>query len=170
MHTYMLFIVTCLIFVLYTYTGENVTTPTCIIIPLNPSFIPADGAVHNGTSNVMINCKCLNFDYQHIRWYSPDQRKVPFNYTESEDLPYVIKGTLIFPIFNNSYQGTYYCGVRNDSVFDANITLTLWTGMLVCVHVCACMCVPPPHKHTNTHTHLEVNLWVYIAELSTQQL
>ena len=90
----------------------------------------------------MINCKCFNIDYQQIRWYSPNEEEVPFNYTETEDLPYVINGTLIIPIFSDSYQGTYYCGVGNDSVFGANISLTLWTGMYVCLCcVCACVCV-----------------------------
>ena len=129
--------VTCLPFALY--TGKDATAPTCIIIPLNPSFIPNDGGINNGTSNVMINCKCLNIDYQQIRWYSPDEEDIPFNYTETEDLPYVINGTLIIPIFNDSYQGTYYCRVGNDSVSVWNISLTLWTG--VCVYVCVCVCV-----------------------------
>ena len=91
----------------------------------------------------MISCKCFNINYQQIRWYSASQRKVPFNYTESEDIPYVINGTLIIPIFNDLYQGTYYCGVGNDSLFGANISLTLWTGMCVylCVSACVCVCV-----------------------------
>ena len=133
----MLFIVTRLVFALF--TGENVTTPNCIIIPLNPSFLPADGGINSGTSNVMIDCKCFDVNYQQIRWYFPGQRKVTFNYTESEDLPYVINGTLIIPIFNDSYQGTYYCGIGNDSVFVVNISLTLCTGM--CLFVCVCVCV-----------------------------
>ena len=136
----MLFIVTCLIFVFF-YTGDNVTTPNCIIIPLNPSFLHADGGINSGTSNVMVNCKCFDVNYQQIRWYFPGQRKVTFSYAESEDLPYVINGTLIIPIFNNSYQGTYHCGVGNDSVFVANISLTLWTGMSVYLHACERVCV-----------------------------
>ncbi|XP_065903856.1 uncharacterized protein [Dysidea avara] len=115
-------------FSIQNFRGKNITTPICIIIPLNPSFLPADSGINNGTSNVMINCKCFNIDYQQIRWYSPNEEEVPFNYTETEDLPYVINGTLIIPIFSDSYQGTYYCGVGNDSVFGANISLTLWTG------------------------------------------
>ena len=96
----------------------------------------------------MINYKCFNIDYQLIRWYSPNEEEVPFNYTETEDLPYVINGTLIILIFNDSYQGTYYCGIGNDSMFGANITLTLWTGtcvlcvrVFVCLCVCVCVCV-----------------------------
>ena len=104
--------------------------PKCIVIPMNPSILSADGGIYNGTSNVMINCNCINTDNQEIRWYSPT---ITISNAVSEDSPYLIQGsgTLIFPLFNDLYQGTYYCGVRNDSMFAANFSLTLWTGMLI---------------------------------------
>ena len=81
----------------------------------------------------MITCNCFNTDYQQIRWYSPDEEEI---LAEPEDLPYVIqeKGTLVIPVFNNSYQGTYYCGIGNDSLFTSTISLTLWIGMCVFVY------------------------------------
>ena len=116
-------------------TGEDTTFPNCIIFPLNPSFPPTDGAVNNGTSNVMINCLCYNIDNQQIRWYSPVKEQISLNSAEPKDLPYVIleKGTLVIPLFNDSYEGTYYCGIENNSILTANINLTLWTGMCVSV-------------------------------------
>jgi len=94
----------------------------------------------------MINCNCINIGNQQIRWYSPDEKEVSFNYIEPEDTPYVIMGTLIIPIFNDSYQGAYYCGVMNDLMFGANINLTLWTGMFVytCVCLSVCQFIPCP--------------------------
>jgi len=115
-------------------TGENVTAPNCTITPLKPSFLPVGGGVlYNGTSNVIINCNCTNFGYQQIRWYSPNEEVVPFNSTGPEDLPYVTleDRNLVIPMFNDSYEGTYYCGVENESLFGAKISLTLWTGMCI---------------------------------------
>ena len=83
----------------------------------------------------MINCNCFNFADQQIKWYSPDEKEIPFNYAEPEDLPHVIleKGTLVIPVFNELYQGTYSCGVENDSMLAANISLTVWNGVCLCV-------------------------------------
>ena len=109
------------------YTGGDFTAPNCTITPSNPSFLPADGGVlHNGTSNVTINCNCTNTDYQQIRWYSPDEEEVPFQLTGPQGFMQD-NGTLIIPMFNDSYQGTYSCGVGNKSLFVANISLTLRT-------------------------------------------
>jgi len=100
---------------------------------MNPSILSFDGGINNGTSNVMIRCKCINTGNKEIQWYYPDKKEITFNY--AEDSPYLIQesGTLIFPIFNDSNQGTYYCGVGNDLILTANISLTLWTGMYVIV-------------------------------------
>ena len=83
----------------------------------------------------MISCLCYNIDNQQIRWYSPVKEQISLNSTEPKDLPYVIleKGTLVIPLFNDSYEGTYYCGIENNSILTANINLTLWTGMCVSV-------------------------------------
>ena len=146
MYVYLLFVL---------YTGKDIPAPNCIIIPLNPSFLLVDGGINNGTSNVMINCDCFNTGHQQIRWYSPDKEEI---LAEPEDLPYVTqeKGTLVIPIFNDSYQGTYYCRVGNDSVFAANISLTPWIGMFVCVFMCVCLCV-----HLCVCAYISV--WVYLC-------
>jgi len=122
------------IVVLFCFVGKDITASNCSITPLNPFSLLADGRINNGTPNVMIKCNCTNTDYRQIRWYSPDKKEIPFQLSEPGDLPYFVleKGTLIIPIFNDSYQGTYYCGVKNGT---ANISLTLWTqsGMYVYV-------------------------------------
>jgi len=137
MHTAYVFIqilITFLNFVLC--TEEDFTASHCFIIPLNPSFLFADGGINHGTRNVMINCNCFNTDYQTITWYSPKKQQIPFQLTEPGDLPYAIKekGTLVIPVFNNLYQGTYYCGIGNNPLFASNISLTLWTGMFMFVN------------------------------------
>ena len=101
--------------------------PNCIIT----SVFPADGGINNGTSNVMMKCNCIGSNFQNIRWYSPDEKEITLY--DAEDSPYLIQesGTLVFPIFNDSYQGIYYCAAGNDSIFAANISLTLWTGMFI---------------------------------------
>jgi len=84
--------------------------------------------------NVMIKCNCINADNREIRWYSASNGKdITVNHAEPQDTPYVMKesGTLVFPIFNDLYQGIYYCGVGKDLMFAANINLTLWTGNYV---------------------------------------
>ena len=111
------------------YTEKDVMLPNCIITPINPAVLAVDGGINNGTSNVMMKCNCLSTNYQDIRWYSPNKEEITLHY--AEDTPYLIQesGTLVFPIFNDTYQGTYYCGVGNDSMFAANVSLNVWTGM-----------------------------------------
>ena len=116
-------------FACFFYAEKDLALPNCIIIPLYPSTLHADGGINNGTSNVIMKCSCIDTDYQEIRWYSPDEKEITLNY--AGDAPYFIQesGALIFPIFNNLHQGIYYCGVESDSTFAANISLTPWTGM-----------------------------------------
>ena len=109
------------------YTGF-VYAPNCTITPLNPTFLPADGGViYNGTSHVMIKCNCMNVDYGKVTWHSPNKEEIPLAHAVNKYLPYIIQdnGTLVIPVFNDSFQGTYYCGVGNNSIFSANISITL---------------------------------------------
>ena len=123
---------TCMPFVLC--TDQSVTVPNCFIIPINPSVLTADGGISNGTSNVTMRCFCLDFGFQEIRWYSSDKKEIMLKY--AAEMPYLIQdsGTLVFPIFSDSHQGIYYCGVRSNSMFAANISLTLWTTGMYMVH------------------------------------
>ena len=116
------------------YTDQSVTVPNCFIIPINPSVLTADGGISNGTSNVTMRCFCLDFGFQEIRWYSSDKKEIMLKY--AAEMPYLIQdsGTLVFPIFSDSHQGIYYCGVRSNSMFAANISLTLWTTGMYMVH------------------------------------
>ena len=115
------------------FIGNNVTLPNCIIIPINPSYLPAGGGINNGTSNVTIQCNCISTGPEEIRWYSPDGKEITDNYVEALDTPYVVQqsGILMLPIFNKSHQGTYYCGVGKNPMIAASINLTLWAGMFV---------------------------------------
>ena len=123
----------------FCFHSEEINHPNCVITPMNPSVL-AGSKVINVTSSVIIKCICVNAnaDFNKIRWYSPDKKEITDNNAESEDTPYLIQnsGTLVFPIFSDSHQGIYYCGVGKDSVFVANINLTLWTGMYVQIMYC----------------------------------
>ena len=123
-------------YALFCSTEKDVKLPNCFITPVNPSFLPADGGINNGTLNVMMKCNCISSNYQEMRWYSRNEDGVTVNNSKSKDnIPYYIqKGgtlTLTFPKFSDPHQGTYYCGVGNASMLDANISLTLWTGMYI---------------------------------------
>ena len=113
----------------------------CTVTPLNPTTLTTTGgAVVNGTVNVMIRCFCpLTGYYQNLRWF--DTNKNYFVQSNHEryvaDSPYFIRSTsnhhtgviLVIPTFNDSYVGTYNCGVKvNDTEFTspiAAVTLTI---------------------------------------------
>ena len=118
---------------LFSYTVDEFTNENCTVTPLHPSFLTAAGGLlYNGTSNVMIKCNCPNADDDDIRWYSQNLKEIPADYehTKLNGFPYIVQenGTLIIPIFTELYEGIYYCGAGNDSMFSANIQLNLFTG------------------------------------------
>ena len=118
---------------------------SCIVTPLNPITLTATGeALVNGTVNVTIQCVCPVFGSQRVRWYDINTnfvfRSVSPNYVDGS--PYYIRNavnglddnvTLVIPTFNDSYDGTYSCGIRvnNTSFTSPNAAVTLTIGELM---------------------------------------
>ena len=102
------------------------TQEECTITPLNPTNVLAatGGALASGTENVMIQCSCtINNNSDVVRWYDPDGFKLFHNSSKNfnPDTPHytIPEGstdkrniTLVIPIFNDTYDGTYTCGRR----------------------------------------------------------
>ena len=96
----------------------------CTITPINPTTLTAGGGVLAiGTENAMIQCNCTNDDstvINEVRWYyfngtrliaNTHSRYVagtPYFRREPDDTNVV----LVIPTFNDSYDGTYYCGEK----------------------------------------------------------
>ena len=105
----------------------------CTITPLNPTTLTATGgALVNGTVNVMIQCVCPYNWY--LRWFDTNGNYLVklSNKRYVADSPYSIQSTtypytdvtLVIPTFNDSYAGTYTCGVR------ATVNLTIGELMI----------------------------------------
>ena len=96
----------------------------CIITPINPTTLTtAGGVLASGTENVMIRCNCTYYNgtvIDRVSWYDPDGTRLlvsdndnyvagtPYYNREPND----INIALVIPTFNDSYDGTYYCGRR----------------------------------------------------------
>ena len=112
----------------------------CIVTPINPTTLTAaGGTLAIGTENVMIQCNCTDDDgtvVEPIRWYDPNGTRLLL----SEHRKYV-PGTpyyrrernnrnsvLVIPMFSDSYDGMYTCGIKNllpgvpSAVVDLTIT------------------------------------------------
>ena len=120
----------------------------CATAPLNPTSLTATGgSLVNGTVNVMIHCVCsVNESSQVPRWYDVNteflaQLSHPRYVAGS---PYFIHGAtignvqsviLVIPTFNDSYDGTYHCGIRvNDTTFTSPstaVTLTINSELMI---------------------------------------
>ena len=121
--------------------------PQCTIIPLNPTTLTATGgALISGTVNVVIQCVCPITGSQRVRWFDINTNFVftsaSRNYVAGS--PYYIRNnptdgennvTLVIPTFNDSYDGTYNCGIRvNNTQFtspSAAVTLTIGELMII---------------------------------------
>ena len=113
----------------------------CIINPLNPTTLTdTGGALISGTTDVMIQCVCTVTGDQRVRWYDINANFVrgSTNPNYVDGTPHFIRNnpnggdnnvTLIIPTFTDSYDGTYYCGIRDtDTSFtspSAAVTLTI---------------------------------------------
>ena len=118
-----------------------VSAQSCTITPLNPTTLTATGgALVSGTTDVRIQCVCpVTSNDQRVRWFDINTQ---FLMRSSHDAyvvgsPYFIPNatnprrdvTLVIPTFNDSYDGTYNCGIRvTDTEFtspSAAVTLTI---------------------------------------------
>ena len=125
----------------------DVSAQSCTITPLNPTTLTATGGtVASGTMNVRIQCTCAVTGTGNLRWYDINanflvQSTHPTQYVAGS--PYFILGatignvqnvTLVIPTFNDSYNGTYNCGIFvSNTEFtspSANVTLTIGELMI----------------------------------------
>ena len=128
------------------YSRSNFLVQSCTITPLNPTTLTATGgALVSGTTDVRIQCVCtVTNDDQRVRWYDINENFLvqsthPTEYVAGS--PYFIPNnpngntdvTLVIPIFNDSYDGTYNCGIRvSHTVFTSpSATVTLTIGELM---------------------------------------
>ena len=124
----------------------DVSAQSCTITPLNPTTLTATGgALVSGTTDVRIQCVCtVTNDDQRVRWYDINgnflvQSTHPTEYVAGS--PYFIPNnpngntdvTLVIPTFNDSYDGTYNCGIHvSDTEFTSPSTaVTLTIGELM---------------------------------------
>ena len=95
----------------------------CTITPINPTTLTAAGGILDiGTVNVTIQCNCIYGNgtiIPNLRWYNPNGTKLRFNthYRYVVGTPYYRRElernfVLIIPIFSDSNNGIYTCGMR----------------------------------------------------------
>ena len=137
LHYYQLIV----IYFLHSVINPTSTQEECTITPLNPTTLTATGgALAIGTENVMIQCSCTIYDDDRVRWYDPGGFQLYNNasknftsgtphYTRVESSSDNMNVILVIPTFNDTYNGTYYCGIRvNRTTFrapNANVVLTI---------------------------------------------
>ena len=117
----------------------------CTVTPLNPTTLTATGgALYNGTTDVRIQCVCTGSFSGNVRWYDINanflvQSTHPTEYMAGS--PYFIPNhpngatnvSLVIPTFNDSYDGTYTCGiyVSNTEFISPSATVNLTIGELM---------------------------------------
>ena len=97
--------------------------------------------IANGTVNVTIQCNnCMNDDrtLNNIRWYDPDENRVPSPANIREYVPDAPHFTrvdgaendiiLVIPTFSEAHVGTYTCGDRNGPSGPPTAYVNLTTG------------------------------------------
>jgi len=121
----------------FSSTVANVSAQNCTINPRSPSNLTVTGGVlTDGTQNVMIGCECVDDKEKRVgdvRWFFPNTTVVARQSDAPDGAPYRNNNNrlqiLVIPTFNDSYDGTYTCGVsKNDKHPPSpmtNITLTL---------------------------------------------
>ena len=123
----------------------DVSAQSCTITPLNPTTLTAaGGALVSGTTDVRIQCVCTGSFSGNVRWFD-----INTNFVVQSAHPRYVAGspyfilndpngatnvTLVIPTFNDSYDGTYNCGIFvSDTEFtspSAAVTLTIGELMI----------------------------------------
>ena len=98
----------------------------CTVTAINPTNLTAVGkvfAIAYGTQNVMIQCNCSNVNgtaLYFIRWFDSEGISIHHqtDHKYVPGIPHFLKAhndknvILVVPVFNDSYDGIYTCGVE----------------------------------------------------------
>ena len=120
--------------------GKVEAQENCEILPSKPSSLTVNrldetttkGVLVDGTINVTLQCSCRNrrgLYLRPIRWHSPNsiflsRTSNPYAfYTSGNRVAY-----LVIPLFNESFKGTYTCGIGNN--LTPSITVDLELGKM----------------------------------------
>ena len=143
MHIIDIVAINCLFVYTYVYyTFVLSAQGNCTVTAINPANLTADGKgveIAYGTQNVMIQCNCYNVNgkaLSSVRWFDTNGIRIHYK-THNEYVSgamYLMRSTnhsvvLVIPIFNNSYDGIYTCGIgRNFPPKEPNIDINLIFG------------------------------------------
>ena len=137
------------IYFLHPVINASSTQGECTITPLNPTnaLTATGGTLASATDNVKIQCSCtINNDSDVVRWYDPNGLQLLNNanenlipgtphYTRLEGPTDNMNIILVIPTFNDSYDGTYYCGIRVDNKTfkapNASVVLTISGELMI---------------------------------------
>ena len=111
----------------------DVIAQKCAITSISPTdLINTGGTLKNGTPNVTIECNCNEKDdtvILQVRWFFPNGSQVKKITVTPPGSPYFISNspdtvsTLIIPVFNDTYKGTYTCKPKKENSLMSNIQL-----------------------------------------------
>ena len=114
----------------------------CVINPVNPKTLTADGTVLQiGTQNITITCYCsygFNEGFNEVSWFFNGTR-ILSEQNLTKEHPYVVLSDitttkLVIPIFNESYSGIYTCGNDNYTVKGSiHLLFPVKPGMYSCI-------------------------------------
>jgi len=118
----------------------DVSAQSCTITSTSPGDLTG-GVIANGTTNVMIECRCMeeNGDPLRARWFNPDNVRIPVRWIVGPNDPYrehddnIGSATLFIPTFSASTSGVYTCGDNvNYRDITINVTISLQLGKDQC--------------------------------------
>ena len=92
----------------------DVSAQSCTITPTSPDDLdPTGGVIVDGTVNVMIECRCGG----RVRWFYRNTTRIVNQANTPPGDPFFIPAinlaTLVIPIFNDTTDGIYTCGLGN---------------------------------------------------------
>ena len=114
----------------------------CTVTAINPTNLTATGkvlAIAYGTENVTIQCNCFDVNEKalsSVRWFDSKGIRLRFqrHHKYAAGALHLIRtnnsgAILVIPIFNNSYDGIYTCGIgRNFPPKEPSIDISLTFG------------------------------------------